>query len=140
MSEHVTDLTGSWTPALAADALMDALRKAQRHGLSTIFTSDGAVVAAMIPPELFPPAVPDMTNAPGWDGWRLTLSCAHLLLTDLEHWHIGTLVSCDMCPLTTHSSDAPGRPARQMRVIVDRQPVHTPAAPESADPNYWYGT
>lgn len=129
MSEHVTDLTGSWTSALAADALMDALNGAHDHGRSTVFTSNGSVIATMIPRELFPPAVPDTTNAPGWNGWRLTLNCAHLLLTDQDNWHIGKLVPCDM-----------DRPTRQMRVIVDRQPVHAPAAPELLASAYWYGT
>jgi hypothetical protein len=140
MSEHVTDLTGSWTSALAADALMDALNDAHDHGRSTVFTSDGSVIAAMIPRELMPPAVPDMTNAPDWNGWRLTLNCAHLLLTDQDDYQIGRLAFCDMCPLTTHGEGSPGLPSRQMRVIVDRQPVHAPAAPELLSPSYWYGT
>lgn len=140
MSEHVTDLTGSWTSALAADALMDALNDAHHHGQSTAFTSDGSVVAVMIPRELMPPAVPDMTSAPGWNGWRITLNCGHLELTDLTDRVVGRLVSCDMCPLATHSQDAPGRPAGQLRVIVDRQPVHAPAEPDPVPPAYWHGT
>jgi hypothetical protein len=72
-----------------------------------------------------------------WSGWRLTLNCGHLELTDLEDRQVGQATTCDMCPLTTHS---PGRPMRQVRVIVDRQPVEAPAYPASVDTAYWYST
>lgn len=126
MIDHVTDLTGSWTPALAADDLMRALLEARERGETTLFTSDGKNVAV-----LGPSGIRKREHAadPGWNGWRLTLNCAHLLLTDQDDWHIGKLVPCDM-----------DRPTRQMRVIVDRQPVHAPAAPELLTSAYWYGT
>lgn len=75
-----------------------------------------------------------------WHGWRLTFNCGHHELTDLEDRQIGRLVTCDMCPLTVHSSEAPGRPMRTVRVIVDRQPVLAPQEPATVDPEYWYGT
>lgn len=80
-----------------------------------------------------------MTN-PGWHGWRLTLNCGHLELTDLDDGQIGKLVTCDMCPLTRHAPDSPGLPARQLRVIVDRQPVQAPEQPATVSPSYWYST
>jgi hypothetical protein len=76
----------------------------------------------------------------GWHGWRLTLNCGHLELTDLEDRQVGQLTTCDMCPLTVHSPGEPGRPARQVRVIVDRQPAEAPQEPATVDPGYWYGT
>lgn len=75
-----------------------------------------------------------------WNGWRLTLNCGHLELTDLEDRQIGQLTTCDMCPLTTHDEDSPGRPVRQIRVIVDRQPVEAPKEPETVPSGHWYGT
>ena len=75
-----------------------------------------------------------------WHGWRLTLNCGHLELTDLEDRHIGQLVTCDMCPLTVHDEDAPGRPVRQIRVIVNREPVQAPEEPGTVPPGHWYGT
>jgi len=75
-----------------------------------------------------------------WRGWRLTLNCGHLELTDLEDRQTGQLTTCDMCPLTTHSPDRPGLPTRQIRVIVDRQPAVAPREPATIDPAYWYGT
>ena len=75
-----------------------------------------------------------------WRGWRLTLNCGHLELTDLEDRHVGQLTACDMCPLTVHSPDAPGRPTRQVRVIVDRQPAEAPQEPATVPSAYWYST
>lgn len=53
MADYTADLTGSWTPALASDALYRALRRAQR-GKTTLFTSDGHDIAVIGPPELDP--------------------------------------------------------------------------------------
>jgi hypothetical protein len=75
-----------------------------------------------------------------WHGWRLTLNCGHLELTDLEDRQIGQATTCDMCPLTVHSPGSPGLPTRQVRVIVDRQPVEALREPASVDPAYWYST
>lgn len=50
MADYTADLTGYWTPALAADALFAALRRAKR-GKTTLFTSDGHDVAVIGPPE-----------------------------------------------------------------------------------------
>jgi len=72
---------------------------------------------------------------------RVTLNCAHHLLTDLpDRLQIGQLATCDMCPLTTHSPGSPGLPARQVRLVVDRQPVRVSQAPASVDSVYWYTT
>lgn len=78
-----------------------------------------------------------------WHGWRLTLNCGHLELTDRKDRKIGQLTTCDMCPLTVHTQESPGRlQARQVRLVVDRQPVRLAAEPEhmTVDPAYWYGT
>ena len=78
-----------------------------------------------------------------WDGYRITLNCAHLLLTDLvdqDRLQIGQLTTCDMCPLTVHNPDAPGRPTRAVRLVVNRESVRALATPLTVDPAYWYGT
>lgn len=55
-----------------------------------------------------------------WNGWRLTLNCGHLELTDLENRAVGKLTTCDLCPLNTHDESSPGTPGA--RGAPDRGP------------------
>jgi hypothetical protein len=77
-------------------------------------------------------------EARGWHGYRLTLNCGDFTLTADRYW-IGQLISCHVCPLTTHNPAQPGVPSVPVRQIVAVDPVWAPQKPDAWGPEHWHG-
>ncbi len=74
-----------------------------------------------------------------WHGFRETLNCGHMQLTERDA-RIGQITACYLCPLNIHNQQSPGVPVTAVRVIVDIIPVEAPQKPDSWGSEHWYGT